>query len=429
MMDTTNNFAPPRAIRFPRLRTATVAAPETAVWLSDLWLSLGASCLYWLASFILLSHNTASSFGADSTLYTSIAYGDIQDRLIRFHPVTVALAFDWMKIVGPFSDWMAPHHLLSVLFAAIGGLGVWAALSAFRATVPARYVMLCGVIYACSLGTWYFSAIAESKILTASLATLYIALYMRMRDNWSAPRAWALTAVLGIACLNEIVSAFLIVIPAADTLLRRGVDPRAGRWIAAHALVVLVAFFILEVTVNGRLPHDPANIESGSLFKMFWFYVGFNDHGASSLYSFLLNWFFFNIVAPTRNAYAAVPLWPTFHGYFQPTFANYFTGLTSAGAIVLLGVMVLACVAPSWRSERQSRFGLALPLIAYTAVRGLFFFLFNPAEAMLFSAAVTLPHVMIVVVPFAASKFPAKMPVLAGFAALLFLTNLRFMVN
>jgi hypothetical protein len=423
-----NEFAAPNAIAFPQART-DAEAPDRGVWLSDLWLVGAVSCLYWLASFILLSHNTASNFGADSTLYTAIADGDIQDRLIRFHPVTVALAFDWMKAVSPLSEWVAPHHLITMLFAAIGGLGVWAALSAFRATVPARYVMLCGLIYAFSLGTWYFAAIAESKILTASFATLYIALYLRLRDKWSVSGAWLLTGVLGVACLNEIVAAFLIAIPAVDTFLRRGFNLRDGRWIAAHALVVLAALFILEVTINGRLPHDPANIENGSLFKMFWFYVGFNDHGVLSLYNFLLNWFFFNIVAPTSNAYASVPLWPDFHGYFEPSFSNYLSGLISAGAIILLGVMLVACVAPAWRPERQAGVGLALPLAAYTVLRGAFFFMFNPAEPMLFTSAVTLANLMIVIVPFAASRFPAKTHVLAGFAALLFLTNARFMIN
>jgi hypothetical protein len=183
------------------------------------------------------------------------------------------------------------------------------------------------------------------------------------------------------------------------------------------------------VTVNGRLHHDPANIESGSLFKMFWFYVGFNDHGLVSLYNFLLNWLFFNIVAPTRTAFAAVPLWPTFFGYFEPSFVNYFTHVTSAGAILFLGVMVVASLTPPWRAEAQSSFGLLIPLAAYTLLRGAFFFLFNPAEAMLFSAAVTLPHLMIIIIPFTASKFPAKIPVLAGFAALMFLTNARFLVS
>lgn len=428
MIDTAQNLTQPDVMSFQAPRAETVAAPETAVWLSGLWLVMGSTCIYWLTSFILLSHNTASSFGADSTLYVGIAYGNIPDRLIRFHPVTVALAFDWMKMVSPFFVWMAPHHLLSILFAAIGGLGVWAALSAFRATVPARYVMLCGMIYACSLGIWYFSAIAESKILTASLATLYIALYLNLREKWSVPGVWVMTGVLGIACFNEIVSAFLLVIPVLDTLRRRGSDLRAGKWIAAHALVVPVTLFILEVTVNGRLAHDPANQESGSLFSMFWFYAGLNDHGLLALYSFVLNWFLFNIVAPTHSAYAAVPIWPTYFAYFEPSFTNYFTSLTSAGSIVLLGLMAFAGVAPGWRPERQS-LDIALPLLAYTVLRGAFFFIFNPAEVMLFSSATTLPILMIVLVPFAASKFPAKVPVLTGFAVLIFLTNARFVIN
>lgn len=430
-MEAQPGFSPARVIAYPAPRTEAAPAHETALWASELWLVLGATALYWLTSFILLSHNTASSFGNDSTLYTAIADGSIQDRLIRFHPVTVALAFDWMKILAPFSDWVAPHHLLTLMFSLIGGLGVWAALSAFRSVVPARYVMICGVIYACCLGSWYFSAVAESKIVTASLATLYIALYLKLRENWTVTGVWLMTGVLGIACLNEIVAAFMLAIPVVDTLRREGFNARAGRWILAHALVVPGAWFILEVTINGRLPHDPANIESGSMFKMFWFYVGFNDHGAASLYSFVLNWLVFNIVAPTRTAFAAVSLWPTYYGYFAPSFANYFTSVASAGAIALLAVIAAVPFVPAWRAEQPTAggSGMALPLAAYTAVRAAFFFMFNPAEPMLFTSAVTLAHLIIVIPAFAATRFPAKMPVLAGFAALLFLTNLRFVMS
>ena len=141
--------------------------------------------MYWLTFLILESHNGFASFGADAILYTKIAYGAFDDRLTRFHPATVALALTWMKIVNPFFAWVSPHHLLAALFAAIGAAGVLAALSAFEMLVPRRYVLICGLIYASSLGVWYFSSIAESKILTASLATLYIAIYLRLREKWT----------------------------------------------------------------------------------------------------------------------------------------------------------------------------------------------------------------------------------------------------
>ena len=315
------------------------------------------------------------------------------------------------------------------MFAAIGAAGVLAALSAFEMLVPRRYVLICGLIYASSLGVWYFSSIAESKILTASLATLYIAIYLRLREKWTLQGALLLTGVLAAACLNENVSAFLIVIPVVDTIRRQGLNLRAAEWIMAHAVVVPVAVFILEVTINGRLPAAGTNLESGSSWIMFWFYAGISDHSVPSLYSFVLNWLFFNIAAPTLHAYAAVPIWPNYYGYFDPFFSNYFMSFTSAGLIAVLALMVFASVTPGWRGERQVMPGIMVPLIAYSALRGVFFFIFNPAEVMQFSPAVTLPHLIFILAPFAASKFPAKSSVLVGFALLLLATNLRFMIG
>ncbi len=429
MTDASDTAVAARTIPYPEISAGGFATPESLVRLFYPWLIVGAFGLYWLTYLTLEAHNGSSSFGADSILYSAIAYGNIDDRLIRFHPATVALALTWMKIVAPFFAWVAPHHLLAALFAAIGAGGVLAALSAFEVLVPRRYVLVCGMIYASSLGVWYFSGITKSKILTASLATLYIALYLRLREKWSVQGALTLTGVLAAACLNESVSAFLIIIPAVDTLRRRGFDLRAARWIFAHGLVAPVALFVLEVTINGQLAANPANHESGSSVSMFWFYAGMSDHSVASLYSVVLNWLFFNIAAPMPHAYAAVPIWPNYYGYFEPFFSNYFTSFASTGVIILFGVMLVASLTPGWRAERQMAGGTMLPLIAYTAMRGAFFFVFNPAEIMQFSPAVTLPQLMFILVPFTASKFPAKASVLAGFALLLFATNLRFMIG
>jgi hypothetical protein len=40
-----------------------------------------------------------------------------------------------------------------------------------------------------------------------------------------------------------------------------------------------------------------------------------------------------------------------------------------------------------------------------------------------------LAHLLLITIPFAASSFPWKQHVLAGFAALLFITNLTFIVG
>ena len=345
----------------------------------------------------------------------------------RLHPLTIAFAIAWTKTLSPFTQWIAPHHLLAGLFAAIGALGVRAALSAFEVVVPRRYVLLCGLIYACSLGTWYFASIAESKILTASLSTAYIAVYLHLRRQPNLEGTLLLNFVLAAACANEIVSAFLVVIPAVDALLQRRLNFKTIQWMAVHSTIP-VLFLIFDSVLNQQLGAEPQNAESGSSVSMFWFYANLSDHSLSSLYSFLLNWFCFNIAAPTPNAYAAVPIWPTYFGYFEPSFHNYFDHVFSVAVIAIAALMVVGSVAPGWRAERLNAWPIILPLMAFNIVRGVFFFIFNPAEVMLFCSAVTLPNLFLLLIPFSASRFPAKALVLGGFAAALFATNLRFMI-
>src|SRR5262245_42370931 len=107
--------------------------------------------MYWLSSFLLEASNATVHFGSDSPLYAWLAQGHEVDRIARFHPVTVVMELGWMKIVSPLAPWIAPKILLKAMFAAVGAAGVWAAMSAFSAVVPRRYVALLGTIYAVSL--------------------------------------------------------------------------------------------------------------------------------------------------------------------------------------------------------------------------------------------------------------------------------------
>lgn len=386
--------------------------------------------LYWLSSAVLQARSATLHFGADAHLYSLLAQGNVIDRVGRFHPLTIALAMAWMKMFSPLIPWLAPAHVLKAMFAAVGAVGVCAATSAFAAVIPRRYAMLLGAIYAVSFGVWYFSSIEESKIVTASLSALYIAIYLQLRERWTRRGALLLTAILLLACLNEIVSGFLIVIPIVDTLVRRGWDWRSGRWIAAHALAGPIALVILEGVVNGRLVAAGRDAEGASHLAMLLFYVSRNDFSAMSLYAFLANWLFFNIAAPTPFADYAVPAGTAFKGYFEPALANYFSGLLPAGLVALFGVMVVASVVPRHRAASPGALAGILPaLMAYTLLRAAFFFIFNPREALLFTPAVTLAHLLIIAVPFTASSFPAKRLLLAALAVLLFLTNGAFIIG
>jgi hypothetical protein len=58
-----------------------------------------------------------------------------------------------------------------------------------------------------------------------------------------------------------------------------------------------------------------------------------------------------------------------------------------------------------------------------------FFLIFNPGECLLFSSGTTLTHMLLIGIPFAASRFPAKEGILAASAALLLIVNGSFMIG
>lgn len=404
--------------------------PSAALRYGVIFVSVFAFTLYWLSSLLLLAHNAGTYFGADSNVYGWIAYGNIEDRLTRFHPITSAMALTWMGAFKEFTAWIAPAYILQAMFAMVGAAGVWAAMIAFSSVMPRPYVWLWGLIYAVSFGAWYFSSIPESKIVTASLVSIYIALYMQLREQWTFRGAVVLTAILAVACLNEIVSAFLVIIPAVETLLSRDWTWRKGRWIVAHGLVAPIALIILEVIVEGFVIAPVPNAEGGSHLSMLLFYISINDHSAASLYGFLLNWIFFNIAAPAQDALYAVPLWPNYRAYFDPALGAYLLRPTSLILVVVFSVMMLTGMLFRQRNQTvQNADRIMLALAAYTLARGAFFFIFNPPEALLFSPAVTLAHLLILAIFFMGSSFPAKRAILLVFAVLLFLTNYAFILH
>ena len=400
-------------------------------------LAIGAAFgVYWLSSFILAASGVTATtrFGSDSFFYTGLAQGEIVARSARFHPVTVVLAVAWMKILSPLTAWITPQHLFKAMFSAIGALGVGAAMWAFAAVVPRRHVLVCGLIYASSLGIWYFSSIEESKIVTASLSALYIAIYLQLRDNWSRRGAAFLTATLLVACLNEIVAAFLVAIPFVDTLVRRGWDWRQGLrkdwWIAVHGLTAPIAFVFLEFVVNGGLVARETNAESASQFSHLMYYLANEDYSPASLYSFVVRWLFFNIAAPTPTATHNSAPNIQYGGDFAPALTDYFTSPWSAALVVVTCVMIAAIVLRRYRADSLGNLaGLPSALIAYALVRGAFFMMYLPGEPLINSPAVVLAHLLIVIIPFTASRFPAKQAVLVAFATLLFITNAVFFVS
>jgi hypothetical protein len=386
-----------------------------------------AFCLYWLSSILLNSHAASTYFGSDANVYALLAYGHVEERLLRFHPVTIVMALTWMDAFRALAVWIQPISILLAMFAMVGAAGVWAAMTAFAKFVPRREVPLWGAIYALSFGIWFFSSVAESKIVTATLAAIYIALYLHYREKPGVTRSALLALVFAVACLNEIVSALLIVLPTADAVLSGKLDRRRFSWLAAHALIAALALVALEVLRMYDVSSTPSNQESGSHFSMLLFYIGMNHHGPDSLYSFILNWLFFNIAAPSHEAAYATPIWPYYRGYFEPALLGYLDRpVTVALSLLVCGLMIAVVY---FRRGPQTASGarvIALAFVAYTLARAVFFFLFNPPEALLFSPAVTLAHLLVLAIVFAGANFPGKRSALLALAILLLLTNSTF---
>ena len=95
---------------------------------------------------------------------------------------------------------------------------------------------------------------------------------------------------------------------------------------------------------------------------------------------------------------------------------------------MLLGVILLA---PKRFAIVRNVPAIVLALLAYALVRATFFFIFNGKENMLFSPSVTLAHLLLLAIPFAATRLPekAKVTLLALIAAALFVNNGLFIVG
>jgi hypothetical protein len=396
-----------------------------------------AFAIYWATSFILEENKATTRFGADTWFYTEIADGDALSRLhesqylgrvFRFHPLTVIAGTAWMNALDWLTNWIVQEHVLRAMFALVGALGGYAAMSGFAAVMLRRHVAFWGAIYAVSLAVWYFSSIEESKIVSATLATTYIALYLHLRENWTQRNAISLTVVLFLACMNEIVAGFLVVIPVVDTLVRHGIDFLRGRWILLHASIGPLALGILEWIARSRFDAANQHPEGGTHFSMLFWYITQNDYNFAAVYAFVVRWIFFSIGAPEAKVYFANPS-IGYGGDFYPSTLLYFYSPAAAAVAILFLTLLAATFLPRFRAKMtRDAGGIMVALGAYVLVRGAFFFLLLPQEYMLFASSVTFAILLLVAIPFAKSSFPRKRILLALFATALFLANGAFML-
>jgi hypothetical protein len=395
----------------------------------------GAFAVYWYTSFVIVARDSSTMFGADTWFYTELADGHIfarlksdyfLDRIFRFHPLTVLLAAGWLKLLSPFTAWLEPEQLLRALFAAIGALGVGAAIVAFSALLPRLQAALWSLIYAASLNIWYFSSIEESKIISATLATIYLATWLHLRASESR-RGWlVLSAILLFACLNEIVAAFMVAVPAIDTLLRKGWRWRALRPLFAHALIAPFAYLLIELLTFMFTSRTTPHAEGVSHLGTLLWYISQNGITLESVHAFAVRWLFFTIAAPETNVYFANPA-IRYGGDFYPALWLYFVNPLPAAVALMATGLFIACF---WQEREPGRAALSpilLGLATYALVRWVFFFFFIPKEYLLYSPSVTLTHLLLIAAPFARSRLAGKPYVIAAFAAALLANNALFL--
>jgi hypothetical protein len=93
-------------------------------------------------------------------------------------------------------------------------------------------------------------------------------------------------------------------------------------------------------------------------------------------------------------------------------------------------MMAAPSALPRFRGTHGSECAaIVLALLAYALLRGSFWLIVNPTEAILFSSATTLAHILMIAIPFAGCKLPAKSATLATCAVLLLIINGAFIVG
>jgi hypothetical protein len=200
------------------------------------------------------------------------------------------------------------------------------------------------------------------------------------------------------------------------------------RWIVLHALAGPLALLILEFIARGRFDAAKEHPEDATHFSMLIYYITKNDFSLANAYAFVARWFFFNIAAPEPGVHNANPA-IGYGGDFNVSLLGYFTSLAAGAAFLLMLALIAASLWPRFRATMtRGTAGIMLGLLAYILLRGAFFFIFLPSEALLFASSVSFAVLLLIAIPFAASQFPRKRVLLALFATALFLANGAFML-
>lgn len=384
--------------------------------------------LYWETQSIFDEYEKSSYFGADSIIYAKIAEGVIDQQVQFFHPLTAAISSLWLSITTPLQGLADVAELYGAMYAAIGALGVVAAAAAFHRLLPANPALICTLAYALSLSVWYFSSIHETKIIDGTIASVYIAVYLRLRENWSIWWFFLLTSIMIIGCFNSIVTAFLVLIPAIDVLLRNSFRIRELGWVFMHALPAPFILIILEFLIRSSVEPNNVKAEAENHFDLLVTFAKMGSHTVTSFFGFIQNWIVFSLAAPSADADHGYAIWEVTEGYFHPNLHQYFSNLSSG--LFLLSLILIVLV--GLNTVRLGRLAVGLwPLLAglaaYSAARIVLFFIFLPSEALLYTSPIILAHLIIISTLYFQSTFRYKAQIYGFFVAMMAISNIRFM--
>lgn len=365
--------------------------------------------LYLVSSWSLVSSGNFDdyAFGADSPRYVNGTGNS------AFHPLTAKLLQVYRALLDLVSVDATPA-VVKVPFAIAGALNVCVATVGFQTLFDRRRSLVYGATYGCTLVVWFFASIPESYVVTSLLYSVYLVAFFRgVRHGVTVRVGGVMVVALALAVLNDISALMLPVVPLTYYATRAWTESSLRKMAYAHVGAAVVAVGALALFVDSYGAHTTMVARLSPL-------ASGSDVGLlRSVAQTLRNYLFFAIGAPTSTVTHAVPVYPGYVGFFEPSVTSYLHHPVSV-AFLATYVVLISFV----RVTRLTR--LVLSLATLLVVRLVAIALFNPGESILYVSPVMLALLVCLFSFLEASESRFRTPVAATFAVVVAATNLRF---
>lgn len=388
-------------------------------------LFLGFFLLYLYINF----HNVRSDsydaypFGADVPRYTAIfKYDKINSgKIATRHPVPVYISIFYKRAFPSLENVIGKDLYVKVPYAFFGALGVLVGFYLSKQILEDPFhVLAFTLIYGFSGSILYFSSVPESYIITAFFSALYIYTFLKYKDRISWKSILILTLWYILSVLSEVLTAFLLVIPAVY-FARDFINNKRVRLSLLTFLItsIFLAYIFLNITMHA--------ISGDTLFS---YYLAFKGDQSISLLDILnelgevvLNFFFFSVGYPSYAVTHPLAWEPTYIGFFRPTLWEYFKIKTATGFIILYSILLTLYI-----KQAKTKNLLTFSLLAYIVLRAIAILFFNPWESYLYVAPTVLPLLVILIGQF--KDYSGKMTryFLCLFLLALIVNNLMFFI-